>query len=71
LEVQNNKRKESSMKKGTEKKGLQERAKNAKRLKVEELEERVAMSVPSQKKSPFPSPYAPGSDYGLVKRSNL
>jgi hypothetical protein len=59
------------MKKGTEKKGLQKKDKNTKRLEVEELETRVAMSVPSQKKSPFPSPYAPGTDYGLVKRSNL
>ena len=66
-----NKRKECPMKKRTEKKDLEEKNKNAKRLEVEELEERVALSVPTQKKSPFPSPYAPGTDYGLVKRSNL
>jgi hypothetical protein len=46
-------------------------SKKSKKLSVEELEARVALSVPNQKKSPFPSPYMPGTDYGLVKRSNL
>jgi len=48
-------------------------AKSAKtdRLTVEELEARVALSVPDQKKSPFPTPYMPGTLYGLAKRSNL
>ncbi len=55
----------------TEKEDSKGNEKEAKRLEVEELEERVAMSVPNQKKNPFPSPYAPGTDYGLVKRSNL
>ena len=45
--------------------------KNRQKLTVEELEARVAMSVPTQKKHPLPVPYAPGSDYGLVKRANL
>jgi hypothetical protein len=59
------------MKKGTAKKGLQEKGKKTKRLEAEELEARVAMSVPGQKKNPLPAPYAPGTRYGLVKRSNL
>lgn len=42
-----------------------------KKLNVEELESRVALSVPDQKKSPFPSPYMPGTLYGLVRRDNL
>jgi uncharacterized small protein (DUF1192 family) len=42
-----------------------------KRLTVEELEERVALSVPAQKKIGQPAPYPPGADYGLVKRSNV
>ncbi len=41
------------------------------KLSAEELEARVAMSVPSQKKSPSPAPYAPGTRYGLMKRSSL
>jgi uncharacterized small protein (DUF1192 family) len=41
------------------------------KLTVEELEQRVAMSVPDQKKNPNPAPYMPGTDYGLVKRGNL
>lgn len=48
-----------------------DRKEQPKKLSVEELESRVALSVPNQKKSPFPSPYMPGTDYGLVKRSNL
>ncbi len=59
------------MKKETVKKDLKEEKKETKELTVEELEERVAMSVPAQKKVAFPAPYAPGTDYGLVKRSNL
>jgi len=46
-------------------------SKKSKKMTVEELEARVALSVPNQKKSPFPSPYMPGTDYGLIKRSNL
>jgi hypothetical protein len=41
------------------------------RLEVEELEKRVALSVPDQKKNPNPAPYMPGTLYGLVKRKNL
>ena len=41
------------------------------RLSVEELERRIALSVPDQKKNPFPPPYPPGALYGLAKRSNL
>ncbi len=39
-------------------------------MKVEELERRVAPSV-ANKKAPVPPPYAPGTDYGLVRRANL
>ena len=35
------------------------------------LERKVALAVPMQKKSPIPTPYMPGTDYGLVRRSNL
>jgi hypothetical protein len=45
--------------------------KETKKLSAEELEARVAMSVPGQKKSLSPAPYAPGTRYGLIKRSHL
>lgn len=41
------------------------------RVRVEELERKVALSAPTQKKVPTPSPYPPGTRYGLVRRSNL
>ncbi|NOZ01168.1 MAG: hypothetical protein GXP54_04685 [Deltaproteobacteria bacterium] len=41
-----------------------------KKLTVEELEKRVAPST-ANKKAPIPPPYAPGTDYGLVRRENL
>ncbi|MBN1769703.1 MAG: hypothetical protein JXB32_00460 [Deltaproteobacteria bacterium] len=41
------------------------------RAKVEELERKVALSAPTQKKAPVPPPYAPGTLYGLVRRDNL
>ena len=40
------------------------------KLTVEELEKRVAPAV-ADKKAPIPPPYAPGTLYGLVRRSNL
>jgi len=40
------------------------------KLTVEELEKRVAPAV-AEKKAPIPPPYAPGTEYGLVRRSNL
>ncbi|MBN1653109.1 MAG: hypothetical protein JXA30_04965 [Deltaproteobacteria bacterium] len=40
------------------------------KLTVEELENRVAPSV-ADKKLPIPPPYAPGTDYGLLRRDNL
>jgi len=43
----------------------------SRRSKVEELERKVALSAPTQKKVPTPAPYAPGSRYGLVRRGNL
>jgi len=36
----------------------------------ERLENKRTPNMPG-KKSPMPMPYPPGSDYGLVKRSNL
>jgi len=39
--------------------------------KVVELERKVALTAPTQKKVPVPSPYAPGTDYGLLRRENL
>jgi hypothetical protein len=41
------------------------------RAKVEQLERKVALSAPTQKKDPVPAPYAPGTYYGLVRRENL
>ncbi|NMC72496.1 MAG: hypothetical protein GYA57_20905 [Myxococcales bacterium] len=43
----------------------------SRRSRVEELERKVALSAPTQKKVPTPSPYPPGTRYGLVRRSNL
>ena len=43
----------------------------ARKPKVEELERKVALTAPTQKKTPVPTPYMPGTDYGLVRRSNL
>lgn len=37
-------------------------------IRVEKLEKKAA---PSGKKNPSPSPYPPGTKYGLIKRSNL
>jgi hypothetical protein len=45
--------------------------KKVRRAKVEQLERKVALSAPTQKKDPVPSPYPPGADYGLIRRSNL
>lgn len=39
-------------------------------LTAEELERRIAPSA-AGKKLPIPPPYAPGTDYGLVRRDNL
>jgi hypothetical protein len=46
-------------------------AKKVRRAKVEQLERKVALSAPAQKKSPTPTPYMPGTLYGLVRRANL
>ena len=40
------------------------------KLTVERLEKRLAPAV-AAKKAPFPPPYPPGADYGLVRRGNL
>ncbi|MBN1769704.1 MAG: hypothetical protein JXB32_00465 [Deltaproteobacteria bacterium] len=45
--------------------------KRVRRSKVEELERKVALSTPAQKKPEMPSPYPPGTRYGLVSRRNL
>jgi uncharacterized small protein (DUF1192 family) len=58
-------------KKSTESLDKKTESQDRKKLSVEELEERVAMSVPAQKKMPGQPPYMPGTDYGLVKRSNI
>ncbi|MFH1438514.1 MAG: hypothetical protein ABIJ56_22590 [Pseudomonadota bacterium] len=42
-----------------------------KKLTVRELEKKVAPSAALGKKPAIPGPYAPGTDYGLAKRSNL
>jgi len=46
-------------------------SKKRSRPTVEELERKIALSAPTQKKTPTPSPYPPGARYGLLKRSNL
>ena len=46
------------------------KASRDKRLTVEELEKRIAPST-ATKKVPNPPPYAPGTKYGLVQRTNL
>jgi len=38
---------------------------------VEELEEKVALSIIVPKKTPEPPPYPPGADYSLARRENL
>lgn len=53
---------------------MKEKKKNKdrkKKLKIKELEKKVVPSPMASKKSPVPPPYAPGTDYGLAKRSNL
>ncbi|MGD9209893.1 MAG: hypothetical protein PVI90_03920 [Desulfobacteraceae bacterium] len=45
-----------------------------KKLKIKELEKKILPSVLTGKKPPYypdDPPYAPGTDYGLVKRDNL
>ena len=59
------------MGKSIENSQLRDEEKETKKLAAEELEARVALSVPGQKKSPSPVPYPPGTRYGLVKRSNM
>jgi hypothetical protein len=40
-------------------------------IEMEQLEERVALSLIVPKKAPEPPPYPPGADYSLAKRENL
>ncbi len=49
------------------------KAKNSrkKKLKIKELEKKIAPSFSAGKKSPVPPPYAPGTLYGLVRRGNI
>lgn len=42
-----------------------------KKLRVKELEKKILPSPLASKKPPAPPPYAPGTLYGLVKRSNI
>jgi len=48
-----------------------DRRKKASKPSIEKLERKIALSAPTQKKAPVPSPYMPGTDYGLLRRSNL
>jgi hypothetical protein len=45
--------------------------KKRKRLTIKELEKKVAPSGFIGKKPAIPGPYAPGTYYGLAKRSNI
>ena len=49
------------------------KAKNSKKkkLKIKELEKKIAPSFSAGKKAPVPPPYAPGTLYGLVRRDNI
>ena len=57
------------MKKDKEEKKT-EKTSSRPKLTVEELEKRIAPDA-ADKKLPVPPPYAPGTDYGLVRRDNL
>ena len=48
-----------------------ERARKGRKLKVRELEKKIAPAPFIGKKPAIPGPYAPGTEYGLAKRSNL
>ena len=48
-----------------------EKSKRRSKPRVEELERRIALSAPADKKNPIPPPYAPGTAYGLVRRANV
>jgi len=45
--------------------------KKKKKLTLKELEKKVVPSPLASKKPPIPPPYAPGTEYGLARRSNL
>ena len=45
--------------------------KKRKKLRVRELEKKIAPAAFIGKKPAIPGPYAPGTEYGLAKRSNL
>ena len=45
--------------------------KKRKKLGIKELEKKVAPAPFIGKKPAIPGPYAPGTEYGLAKRSNL
>ena len=46
-------------------------AKKDETKKLPEVEKLEKKAAPSGKKNPSPSPYPPGTKYGLIKRSNL
>ena len=56
------------MKKNIQKKDAKAKSK---KLKLRELEKKIAPSASSGKKPAIPIPYAPGTYYGLAKRSNI
>ncbi|MFH1437685.1 MAG: hypothetical protein ABIJ56_18405 [Pseudomonadota bacterium] len=41
------------------------------KLRLRELEKKIAPSAAMGKKPAIPTPYAPGTYYGLAKRSNI
>ncbi len=41
------------------------------KLRLRELEKKIAPSAAAGKKPAIPTPYAPGTHYGLAKRSNI
>jgi hypothetical protein len=47
------------------------KGKKRKKLRVKELEKKVAPAPFVGKKPAIPGPYAPGTEYGLARRSNL
>ena len=42
-----------------------------KKKEVKEVQKLEKRAAPSGKKNPNPSPYPPGTKYGLIKRANL
>ena len=58
------------MKKANDKKAPASKTKN-KKLRLLELEKKIAPAPAIGKKPALPGPYSPGTYYGLAKRSNI